>query len=250
MLVLPWHLTDRLVGDLNLTLPGDAEPVAAEPGASGDRWGDLAALHRPLRDAVAAAPPPVVVLSGDCVSALAVLAGLQARGLDPALMWIDAHGDFHTEQSTISGYLGGLPFAKAVGRGDLTLPHSLGMRPLAEARAVLGDGRDLDPPELDALRRSSIRRATLESLAASLPEGPIHLHVDLDVIDPSLLPGLRFPAPGGTDPLGLCAAIASVAARRRLAAVSIAATWMPDRSERRCNDAALAAVLGAIAAAR
>jgi arginase len=246
MLVLPWHLTDRLADDLNLSLPDGARAVDAAPGESGDPWRDLAALYRPLRDAVAAASPPQVILSGDCVTALAVLAGVQARGLDPSLVWIDAHGDFHTEASTTSGYLGGLPLAKAVGRGDLSLPEALDLRPLPEARALIGDGRDLDPPEVDALRRSSVRRAGLGDLGARLPHGAIHLHVDLDVIDPSRLPGLRFPAPGGTDPDQLRAAIAAVAAHRPLAAVSIAATWAPERSERARNDAALEAVLHAL----
>ncbi len=177
------------------------------------------------------------------MTALAVLAGVQARGLDPSLVWIDAHGDFHTEASTLSGYLGGLPLAKAVGRGDRTLPDALGLRPLSEARAVLGDARDLDPPEVDALRQSAVRRAALEELAVSLPDGAIHLHVDLDVIDPSVLPGLRFPALGGTNLDGLRAAVATVAGHGPLAAVSIAATWAPERSVRRHNDAALAAVL-------
>ncbi len=58
MLVFPWHVTERLVDDLNLTLPGDARTIDAAPGDEGDAWRDLATLHRPLRDAVAATPQP------------------------------------------------------------------------------------------------------------------------------------------------------------------------------------------------
>ena len=246
MLVLPWHIADRLGDGLNVSLPVDARIIESSPATGGDAWADLIPLYRPLRDAVAASDEMPVVLSGDCVSALAVLAGAQRKGLDPSLVWIDAHGDFHTEQSTTSGYLGGLPLAKAVGRGDMTLPEGLGLVSLAEHRAVLGDGRDLDPPEVEALHRSSVRRAALHELDQVLPDGVLHLHVDLDVLDPSLLPGLRFPAPGGAEPAGLARAVRSVIERRPLAAVSIAATWAPDRSERDRNDAAVASVLSAL----
>jgi arginase len=187
-----------------------------------------------------------VVLSGDCITPLAVLAGVQRSGVDAALVWFDAHGDFHTEATTQSGYLGGLPLAKAVGRGDMTLPKALGLVALAEERAVLVDGRDLDPPEVAALSSSAVRHVALGDVADSLPEGPIHLHVDLDVLDPSVLPGVRFPAPGGADLATLGRACAEVSRRRELAAVSIAATWRPDATERARNDAAVSAVLEAL----
>ena len=119
----------------------------------------LVQLYAPLAERVAHVRDPVV-LSGDCVTALAVLAGVQRSGIDAALVWFDAHGDFHTEQTTSSGYLGGLPLAKAVGRGDLSLPDALRLTPLAEDRVLLVDARDLDPPEVVALRGSQVRRAT------------------------------------------------------------------------------------------
>src|SRR6185436_17512054 len=103
----------------------------------------------------------VTVLTGDCVTAVAVLAGLQRRGLDPAVVWFDAHGDFHTEATTTSGYLGGLPLAKVVGLSDLALPRALGMTPIAEDRAVLVDARDLDPGEVTALAASAVRQVAV-----------------------------------------------------------------------------------------
>jgi arginase len=243
MLLLPWHLGDSLAGGLNVDVPPDTQFIVSSPGTSGSAWSDLSVLYEPLRDAVATAERTPVVLTGDCVSALAVLAGAQRSGLDPSLVWIDAHGDFHTEESTTSGYFGGLPLAKAVGRGDLTLPAALGIRPLPENRVVLVDGRDLDPAEVDALQHSSVCQVGLHELANSLPEGVVHLHIDLDVLDPSLLPGLRFPATGGATLAALRIAIEAVMRLRPIAAVSIAATWFPERSDRSCNQAALNAVL-------
>jgi arginase len=246
MFVLPWHIFDDLPDGLNITLPENVITVRARPAAEGADWARLVPLCEPVAAAVAAATGIPLVLSGDCITPLAVLAGLQRSGVDPTLVWFDAHGDFHTEATTQSGYLGGLPLAKAVGRGDMTLPSALGLAPLAEERAMLVDGRDLDPPEVAALSSSAVRRVSLDDVADSLPEGPIHLHVDLDVLDPSILPGLRFPATGGVDVATLTRAVAGIVQRRQLAAVSIAATWRPESTERRRNDAAVAAVLDAL----
>ena len=246
MLLLPWHLTDHLPDGLNVTLPPGVVTITGRPGASGRPWADLAGVYGGLRDAVAAAAVPPVVLSGDCVACLAVIAGVQQRGIQPGLVWFDAHGDFHTEATTTSGYLGGLPLAKAVGRGDLTLPAALGMTVLPEESVLLVDGRDLDPPEAAALATSRLLRAPVTGLAtARLPPGPVIVHVDLDVIDPGSLPGLRFPAPGGPSRQEVASGIAAVARRREVAALDIAATWRPAGTDRGQSDAALRAVLGA-----
>jgi arginase len=246
VLLLPWHLTDHLAGGLNVTLPADASIVPGRPDNTGHPWADLAGVYAALRDAVAASATPPVVLSGDCVAALAVIAGLQQRGIRPGLVWFDAHGDFHTEETTTSGYLGGLPLAKAVGRGDQTLPAALGMTPLPEGSAMLVDGRDLDPPEVTALATSHLLRGSVADLStAALPPGPLIVHIDLDVVDPDALPGLRFPAPGGPSLQAVAAGIASVAARSEIAALDVAATWRPADSDRRQTDRAVNAVITA-----
>lgn len=248
MLLLPWHILDALTAGLNVTLPPGTIDVWGEPGATGEPWADLVGVYAGLADAVAAADgaDDLTVLTGDCVSAIPVLAGLQRRGLDPAMVWFDAHGDFHTEDTTTSGYLGGLPLAKVVGRGDMTLPRGLDMRPLAEDRAVLVDARDLDPPEVAALAASDVRQCTVAGLTPDdLPEGPVHLHVDLDVVDPGHLHGLRFPAPGGPTVEAVAAAVRTVAAARPIVGLSIAATWDPADTRREETDRVLGEVLGA-----
>jgi arginase len=141
MLLLPWHLYDPLPSGLNVTLPAGTVELDGRLGATGSPWRDLIGVYAPLADEVARDDAgPTVVLSGDCVASLAVLAGVQRRGVRPSLVWFDAHGDFHTESSTTSGYLGGLPLAKAVGRGDLTLPDALGLASLGEESVTLVDG--------------------------------------------------------------------------------------------------------------
>jgi arginase len=102
------------------------------------------------------------------------------------------------------------------------------MTPIAEDRAVLVDARDLDPGEVTALAASDVRQVAVADLTADvLPEGPLLLHVDLDVVDSEQLRGLRFPAPGGPGLDAVAAGVRTVAATGRVAGMSIAATWDP-----------------------
>jgi arginase len=246
VLLLPWHLTDHLAGGLNVTPPEDTVVLAGRPGTTGSPWGDLIGVYAGLRDAVAAAATPSVVLTGDCVAGLAVIAGVQRHGIRPGLVWLDAHGDFHTEQTTTSGYLGGLPLAKAVGRGDLTLPAALGLTTLPEETVMLVDARDLDPAEVTALASSRVLRGSVADLdTAALPAGPLVMHVDLDVLDPAALAGLRFPAADGPSLRDVADGIAAVARHREIAALTVAATWRPAEADREQTDAALRVVLTA-----
>ncbi len=105
----------------------------------------MASLYERVAQAVAAERQAVLVVSGDCTTSLAVLAGLQRAGRDPGIVWFDAHADFHTEASTTSGYLGGLPLALASGSARSPSRPSWGLRPVPERRAVLVDARDTDP---------------------------------------------------------------------------------------------------------
>ncbi len=248
MLLLPWHLNDRLLSGLNVTLPAGTVQLKGRLGSTGSPWRDLIGVYAPLADEVARDDAvPTVVLSGDCVASLAVLAGVQRRGIRPSLVWFDAHGDFHTEASTTSGYLGGLPLAKAVGRGDLPLPGALGLASLGEGSVTLVDGRDLDPAEAEALGGSKVTHVSVAELDADrLPEGPMVVHVDVDTIDPAELGGLRFPAPGGPSLRDVADAVRAIVRARPVVALDIAATWRPEDTTRAQTDAVLSALLSSI----
>ena len=69
-----------------------------------------------LADAVAAQTDRPLLLSGDCTAALGAVAGLQRRAGGLAVTWLDAHGDFNTPETTISGYLAGMALAMLTGR--------------------------------------------------------------------------------------------------------------------------------------
>jgi len=146
-----------------------------------------------------------VSVAGDCVSTLGMLAGLQHAGRTPdRVLWLDAHGDFHTWSSTQTQYIGGMPLAMFVGRvDDGPDPRSratgaclaaIGVQPYPPQQIVLADARDLDPGEREALLASAIVRCSLDEVLARLrPDERIYLHWDTDVIDdPVRMPALKY----------------------------------------------------------
>jgi arginase len=229
---VPYHL-DEYLPDLDLPLRPDAVVTADLP--PGDPWERLAFLYSRVARAVAAgAEGPMVIESGDCTTALGAVAGLQDAGVDPAIVWFDAHGDVQTLETTASGYLGGLPLRLLAGYRPELIADRLGLRPVAEHRILLVGARDLDPPEVTYLAGAQIRRGEVLELAAGLlPDGPLYVHVDLDVIDSGALPGLRYPAPGGPAPGQVSDAMRTVLDTGRVAALGIACTWHPGHAAAR-----------------
>jgi len=224
---VPYHIDEYLP---DLDLPLQAGEVITVRMQAGDVWGKLAELYTVVAGAVAAAVDDggcPVVISGDCTTALGTMRGLQQAGLNPGIVWIDAHGDVQTLETTTSGYLGGLPLRLLAGYRPELIADRLSLRPVPEERVVLAGARDLDPPEAEYLARARIRQAALDGLAAVLPAGPLHVHVDLDIIDPAWLPGLRYPAPGGASPALVTEVLRDLLAHGQVAALDIACTWHP-----------------------
>lgn len=170
---------------------------------SGNQQERLAPLHQALATEVAAAVAEgrrPVSLAGDCCSAVAVLAGLQRAELAPTLLWLDAHGDFNTWETTPSNFLGGMPLAMAVGLGEQTLLEQVGLSPWPEEKVILADGRDLDPGERELLAASNIRLVgNLEALQRPgvIPDGPLYVHYDTDIVDAADAPAMNYPTSGG-----------------------------------------------------
>ena len=225
---VPYHL-DEYLPDLDLT-PEPAELITPELPV-GDAWSRLAVLYRAVAGAVARnradAERPVIVASGDCLTALGTVAGLQAAGADPAIVWFDAHGDVQTLETTSSGYLAGMALRLLTDYRPELIAGRLGLKPVPEDRMVLVGARDLDPPEVTYLDQSLIRRRQVTELASDIPDGPLYVHVDLDVIDGAQLPGLRFPAPAGPDTGQVADALSLLVGTGRVAAVGLACSWFP-----------------------
>jgi arginase len=228
---VPYHL-DEYLPDLDVPLPPDTVITADLP--AGDVWDRLSALYAGLAGAVAAEAGrggrPVVV-SGDCMTALGTMSGLQRAGVQAGIVWFDAHGDVQTLETTTSGYLGGLPLRLLMGYRPELIAARLGLRAVPERQVALVDARDLDPPEVSYLAGAQIRRSEVGELdAAGLPGGSLYVHLDLDVIDSGQLPGLRFPAPGGPSPAQVTAALSALLSTGRVAAIGVACTWYPGHS--------------------
>ena len=222
LLTVPAHLDEHL-DPFDLGVPTDVTIATDLP--PGGPWQRMAALYERVATAVAGETGPVAVASGDCTTSLGVLAGLQRAGRDVAVVWFDAHADFHTSATTTSGYLGGMPLALAVGLGDLTLPRALRLRPVPEQRVVLVDARDTDPGEQLLLQGSAVTRTTVADVLSQVPDGDLYVHVDVDVCDPAGLPGLLYPADGGVAVAELLAAVRGLTGTGRVVALGVAATW-------------------------
>ena len=177
-----------------------------------------------------------LVLAGGCISCVGTLAGLGAP--PPAIVWLDAHGDFNTPDTTISGFLDGMALATAVGRcwGKLaaTVP---GFCPVPERQAVLVGAREFDVNERALLDSSAVGLADLQrirtrGLRAEL--GPLlakirtytgraYLHIDLDVLDPAEARANQYAAPGGLRLTELLGIVSLVREHFALAAAAITA---------------------------
>ncbi len=235
---VPYHQDERLP-DSSIPLPGRADVETVEVALpEGDVWTRLVALFDTVADRVAArlgaqaASAPVVV-SGDCLVVSATITGAQRAGVDPSVVWFDAHGDVHTLRSSTSGYLGGMALRLVLGAHEERFAAPLGLRPLTERQAVLVDARDLDPAEVAYLAGSEVRRHGVDDLeAAMVPDGPLVLHIDVDVISIDELPGMRFPAANGPTRRAVLDAARRVLATGRVIAVDIACPWHPARDER------------------
>jgi len=181
-----------------------------------------------------------VALESNCTSLLGVLAGLQDSGVSPrrvALVFIDAHGDFNTPETTLSGMLGGMPVAVAAGMCLTNLRHESGLDPaLPTSDVVLGAVRDTDPLEQELIERSEIQHITVDDIRDGsdnidrqmerLSEFAdlIYIHIDMDVLDPREVAGHPLTVPNGPTSLELAAALETMFAYDKAAALGIAST--------------------------
>lgn len=179
-----------------------------------------------VQEALAVGDRLVLVLEGDCTHALGAIGGLaQAKGR-PGVVWFDAHGDLNTWETTTTGFLGGMPYAVALGWDLEDWRLAAGLEPAVrpEAAALIGTS-DLDPAERAALQRHPILHMDASELmhtdAAERVQAALsaranqasgwYVHLDLDVAGPQELPGGMTPAPYWPPRHSLIEAIAATA---------------------------------------
>ena len=170
-------------------------------------------LANVVAESVAARHIPLT-LGGDHSLALGSVMGA-ARGRKLGLIWMDAHGDFNTADTTLSGNIHGMPLAAIAGYGDSRLVTLRGTEPagakIAPNNIVVVGARDLDAAERTLLEGSGVSVFSMEAvdrlgmcetmqravaIAGRGTEG-IYLSLDLDGVDPVFAPGVGTPVPGG-----------------------------------------------------
>jgi arginase len=194
-----------------------------------DRISNLGTLGGAIADEVAAgarAGKRVVALGSNCTTLPGILGGLQeANGIEKrlGLVWFDAHGDFNTPSTTLSGMLGGMPVAVSAGLCYPTWREESHLTaPIPTDRIVMVDVRNLDEAEERLIRATDVQIAQvapgyagdrpLAEAVAELAEkcDAIYLHIDSDILDASLTPNHGTKEPNGPDVAETVAAIRTV----------------------------------------
>ena len=229
--ILTPTLLDQPVAGLDAVADTGDWTLNAPPLPAGDqltRTGAVLTALAVLVEGAARKGQRPVTLGGDCCQPIAVMAGLARAGIEPTLLWLDAHGDFNTHDTTISGVVGGMPLAMLTGRGRQDLMHAVGLEPLADRDVVLTDARDLDPREAELLAASGVSRvASIDDAVAALPpDRPVYVHVDVDVVNGEELSKTLYPVAGGPSAADVSRALARLRDTRDVVAVSMTA-WSP-----------------------
>lgn len=219
------------------------EPTFPEEKRGADDAANVGLLCGAIAAAAAAAQragQAVLLTGGSCAHAPGVLGGLQdAHG--PAarigLVWFDAHGDFNTPHTTLTGSLGGMPAAVCAGLG---LPQwrerAHVAAPLPTDRIVLVGPRNLDPEEERLIRSTdaAIAAPARGFPGADLPQSIarlaercdlLYLHVDADILDRVYVPNHRTGEPDGPDMAQVQAAVDNVMATGKVAALALVSVY-------------------------
>jgi len=156
-----------------------------------------------------------VGLLATCPSMPGLVAGLQHSGpngrpLKIGMLWLDAHPDFNTPETTRSGSLGGMPVAVATGRALKRMRLDAHLEPpLSDQNIVMGGVRLTDPLEQELLNRSRIQQLSVDDLRNMTPAvfaqldrlskltDKIYIHIDMDVLDPKEVMGHGNKVPNG-----------------------------------------------------
>jgi arginase len=207
-------------------------------------WNRMALANGNMAEAVRKAREQVdliVGLEANCNGLLGMLAGLKFDAAGQTrrvgLVFIDAHGDFNTPETTLSGMLGGMPVAVAAGHALTNLRRTAGLLEPLPIEDILWAGvRDLDPLEAERFDEYQVRRVSVDDLRtrssalgdamASLAEQveAIYVHVDMDVLDPAEVPGHSLAVEGGPTSRELADAIALMFDEPKTRALGIAST--------------------------
>jgi arginase len=168
-----------------------------------------------IRDLLLTTTGPTLLLGGDCSSDLAPI----AHHITPELtvVYFDAHADLNQPSESPSGALHGMVLRHLLGDGDPDFVRILEAK-LTPQQIRYRGVRECDPPESKLIEQLSI---VCEPINATPPDGPIYIHLDLDVLDPTEYPHTTYPTPGGPSIAELNSAIVTLLETGRVVGVAI-----------------------------
>jgi arginase len=178
-------------------------PVLETAGekAAGIRALDVLVENQRLtREALAGIEDRVITVGGDCAVDIAPIAAARARYGDRlTVRWIDAHPDVYSPQTLPSGAFHGMVVRALLGDGPAGLAPD---QPLAPRQVIIAGERAGAVSEHEYLAQAGVRRYGVDDLEKVLEglRGPVYLHVDLDVLEPTVFGSTCYPEPGGVQP--------------------------------------------------
>ncbi len=210
---LGYHIED--LG--NLSAPQqESTPTGAENAKYLPQIAKMCAKLATMVESVIAAANFPLILGGDHSIAAGTLAGVshyyRQRGEKVGLIWVDAHADMNTPESSPSGNVHGMPLACCVGRGPAELTEIFDYSPKVDgANVALLGIRDVDKREREVVRASGVTAFTMRDIderglrkimeraiaIASNGTAGFHLSLDMDSVDPDEAPGVGTPVRGG-----------------------------------------------------
>jgi arginase len=153
-----------------------------------------------------------LIIGGDHSIALGSITGAAKAYGSVGVIWIDAHPDFNTDQTTPSGNIHGMPLAALAGFGDTRLVNLGGFSPkISPANIAIVGARDIDPGERDLLHQANVHVFTMKEIdrlglsgtitqaieIATTGTKGLHVSFDMDSLDPREAPGVGTPVRGG-----------------------------------------------------
>ena len=192
-------------------------------GAGGEAMAEAAALALPYPEALVVdretleeqsaalatgLPARPLVVGGCCCAHVGAIRGLAVRHERLAVVWLDAHGDLNTPETSPSGNAWGMPLRMAIDEGSVRA-----------ADVALVGARDLDPPEVEYLAAQGIDDDVARALDGT---DAAYIALDVDVLEPGTVPCF-MPVPGGPSVADVASVVRGVAARTRIAGLGLTA---------------------------
>jgi arginase len=245
---------DAIRGDLptastvTVDIPLDA---GSDQGTPVHRLSSLEQVRDSMALALGRLEGPVITIGGDCGVELAAVQHAHSGQDAMALIWLDAHPDLNTPESSPSGAFAGMVLRTLLGDGTPTLVPE---KPLSPAHTIIAGVRNVDDGENEYLVSSGVRVLTVsdigaqtiaEALAASGATS-VYIHVDLDVLDPAEFGGVSDPMPFGLSLAALIEAISAAKGALPLAGAGITG-FAPATPEAASDDlGSILRILGAL----